>query len=255
MNSKMKILTVDIETSPNLVWVWGLFNQNIAISQVVEPTFIMTWAAKWHGQKQVHFRRHTDDDFLEKIWELLDQADAVVHWHGKRFDIPHLNREFLEEGMVPPSNYFEIDLYQVVKSRFRFTSNKLQFVAQEILGTGKLPTGGFGLWTACLDGHEWAWRKMRQYNIQDVVITDRLYDKLKGWVKNHPNHALYVEDQENPICRNCGSDKVKNNGPEYDTTGVFAYQRLKCMEIGCGANLRGRDAIKGSKKVSMQVVK
>lgn len=251
--SKMKILVLDIETSPNLVWVWGLFNQFIALNQIVQPTFVMTWAARWHGQKTVHFRKYTDEDFLTKIWEMLDEADAVVHWHGKRFDIPHLNREFVEKELVPPSNYFEIDLYQTVKQRFRFTSNKLAYVAQKLLGNTKLDTGGFGLWTACLDGQAWAWAKMRQYNIQDVVVTDQLYTKLKGWIKNHPNHGLYVEDQDNPICRNCGSDDIKNNGPENDTTGLFAYQRLKCLE--CGANLRGRDAIKGSKNVSLQVVK
>ena len=94
---------------------------------------------------------------------------------------------------------------------------------------------------------------MRKYNIQDVVITEDLYDLIKGWIKNHPNHALYVEDQDSPICRNCSSSAVKSNGPEYDTTGVFAYQRYKCND--CGANLRGRDAFKGQKSVSLQVVK
>lgn len=251
--SKMKILVLDIETSPNLVWTWGLFNQFITIDKIVQPTFVMTWAARWHGQKIVHFRKYTADDFLTKIWDLLNEADVVVHYNGKKFDIPHLNREFLEDGLNPPSNYFEIDLLTTVRRRFKFTSNKLDYVAGRILKEGKLHTGGFSLWTACLEGHAWAWAKMRQYNIQDVVVTDKLYSKLKGWIINHPNHGLYVEDQDNPICRNCGSADIKNNGPENDTTGVFAYQRLKCND--CGANLRGREAIKGRKNVSLQVVK
>jgi len=251
--SNMRILILDIETSPNLVWVWGLFNQFININQIVQPTFVMSWAARWHGQKTVHFRKYTDSDFLTKIWDLLNEADAVVHYNGKKFDIPHLNREFLENTLIAPSNYFEIDLLTIVKGRFKFPSNKLAYVAERILGEGKIKTGGFGLWTACLNDEAWAWAKMKQYNIQDVVVTDKLYTKLKGWIKNHPNHGLYIEDQDNPICRNCGSDSVKENGNEYDTTGVFAYKRYRCNE--CGANLRGREAVKGSKTVSLQVVK
>ncbi len=252
--SRMKILVLDIETSPNLVWVWGLFNQFISLNQIVEPTFVMCWAAKWTGKnKRVHYKRHTDADFLTQIWDLMNEADAIVHYNGRKFDIPHLNREFLEAGMVPPSNYFEIDLLTTVRSRFKFTSNKLAFVAEQLLKAGKLNTGGFGLWTAALNNEKWAWALMRKYNIQDVIVTEDLYDLIKGWIKNHPNHALYVEDQDDPICRNCGSDKVKSNGPEYDTTGVFAYQRYKCTD--CGANLRGRDSFKGKKTVSLQVIK
>jgi len=251
--SRMKILVLDIETSPNLAWVWGLWNQNIGLSQLVQPTFVMSWAAKWVGQKTVHYKKHTDAEFLDKIWELMNEADAIVHYNGRKFDIPHLNREFLEAGMTPPSNFFEIDLLTTVRSRFRFPSNKLAYVAEQLLNAGKLPTGGFGLWTAALEGKAWAWAKMRKYNIQDVIVTDDLYNLLKGWIKNHPNHGLYVEDQENPICRNCGSEKVKENGNEYDTTGVFAYKRYRCND--CGANLRGRDSVKGKKSESLQVVK
>lgn len=251
--SKMKILVLDIETSPNLVWCWGLFNQFININQIVKPTFVMCWAAKWVGKKTIYYKKHTDADFLDKIWDLMDEADAIVHYNGKRFDIPHLNREFLEAGKVPPSNYFEIDLLPTIRQRFKFASNKLAYVAERLLNAGKLPTGGFGLWTAALEGQAWAWTKMRQYNMQDVMITEDLYDVIKGWIKNHPNHALYVDDQDDPVCRNCGSDNVKSNGPEYDTTGVFAYQRYKCND--CGANLRGREAVKGKKTVSLQVIK
>jgi hypothetical protein len=42
-------------------------------------------------------------------------------------------------------------------------------------------------------------------------------------------------------------------GDEFDTTGVFAYKRYKCVD--CGANLRGRRSIKGRIKKSMQVLK
>jgi hypothetical protein len=249
----MKILTIDIETSPNLVYAWGLWNQNIAINQIVEPTYMLSWAAKWYGKAGVIYRQDGDEDFLTLLHELVDSADAVVHYNGIRFDMKHINREFIEAGLQPPHFPHNIDLLMTVKGRFKYPSNKLDYVAGRLLGEKKLGTGGMGLWIACLNDEAWAWKKMRQYNIQDVVITERLYTKLRGWIKGHPNHGLYVEDQDNPVCRNCSGERVVSKGPEYDTTGVFSYQRYKCKD--CGANLRGRSAVKGKRKKSKQVLK
>ncbi len=32
---------------------------------------------------------------LKSIHSLMDEADAIVHYNGNRFDIPMLNKEFL----------------------------------------------------------------------------------------------------------------------------------------------------------------
>lgn len=250
--SDMKILVLDIETSPNLVYAWGLFNQFIGINQIVEPTYIMSWAAKWAGEKRMTFRMCEDVDFLDRVWTMIDEADAVVHYNGKSFDMKHLNREFAEAGLSPPHSPPDIDLLTVVKKNFKFPSNKLEYVAQQLLGEGKVGTGGMGLWIACLNGEAWAWKKMKEYNIGDVELTERLYFKIRGWIANHPNHGLFVKDQENPVCRNCSSEHVVRKGIQMRTTGVMAYQRLKCRD--CGANLRGRVAVKGKRKVSQQVL-
>ncbi len=51
----MKILTIDIETSPNLAHVWGLWNQNVGLPQLLEPTQMISFAAKWYETKSVQF--------------------------------------------------------------------------------------------------------------------------------------------------------------------------------------------------------
>ena len=73
---------------------------------------------------------------LEGIHSLLDEADAVCHYNGTKFDMPTLNKEFLVHRMTPPPPMKQIDLLRVVKSQFRFPSNKLDYVAQR-LGLGK----------------------------------------------------------------------------------------------------------------------
>jgi DNA polymerase elongation subunit (family B) len=252
----MRILTVDIETSPIDAYVWGLWQQNVYLPAIKKPTRMLSWCAKWYGEDEVMWaseHHHGAEDMVHAIYELVNEADAIVGWNSKNFDMKHLNREFIELELTPPTNYAHIDLLLTVRQNFKFPSNKLDYVAGALLGEHKLDTGGFGLWAACLQGDPEAWQKMVDYNIEDVLLTERMYDKLKGWIKNHPNWALYVEDQEKPVCRNCASEDIHKRGQEYDTTGVFAYQRYKCNS--CGTNLRGRKSMKGSVKQSPQVLK
>ena len=115
--SQMKILHIDIEVAPNLGTIWGIFNQNIGINQLMETSYILCYAAKWHGKQGMIFDRekynNKTDQFLLGIWELLDEADMVVHYNGARFDIPIINREFLLYDILPPSPFKQVDLYQV----------------------------------------------------------------------------------------------------------------------------------------------
>ena len=234
--SDMKILTLDIETSPNLVYAWGLWNQNIGISQIVEPTYVLSWAAKWLDQKIIYYRKHDDPDFLTLIWDMIDKADAVVHYNGTAFDMKHLNREFLEAGLGQPFMPKNIDLLKTVRQQFKFPSNKLDYVADRVLGRKKADAGGMATWIGCLNGHGPSWATMRKYNREDVRLTEELYLRIRPWIKGHPNHGLYIEDQDEPVCRNCGSDNIHSKG--WQPLNVRSYQRYRCVD--CGANLRGR---------------
>lgn len=239
----MKILHIDIETAPEKAYVWGFFKQNIAENQIVEHGYTLSFAARWEGEKKVHFYSINKDGFdnmIEQAWLLLDEADAVVHYNGEKFDIPTLNREFLINDYAPPTPYHQIDLYKVVKRRFNFPRNGMDYVCKRLGITGKVPHKGMDLWTECMSGDKKAWETMEKYNKQDVVMLGELYVKLLPWIQNHPNHALFVDTNE-PVCPNCGSTHVVKNGVEPETTNTQAYQRYRCQE--CSAPLRGRFTI------------
>src|SRR5690606_9823529 len=53
--ARIKVLTLDIETRPNLAHVWGLWQQNVGLSQIVERGHVMCWVAKWYGEKDPIF--------------------------------------------------------------------------------------------------------------------------------------------------------------------------------------------------------
>jgi len=238
--SNMKILTIDIETCPNLVYVWHLFGQYISIDNIVKPTEMICWAAKWLGKKRVIFRSEYDDDFLETIYDLLEEADAVITFNGIAFDLKHLNREFAKAGMTPPHMPQNIDLIKTVRKQFKLPSNKLDYCADYFLGKKKVHVE-YQLWLDWMLGSEAAFREMRKYNKADVTLTEDLYEFLLPWIQGHPNHGLYITDQSKPICRNCGGNRLWNKG--WQPTNVRGYQRYKCQD--CGANLRGRFMVRG----------
>jgi hypothetical protein len=222
----LRLLVLDIETRPNLAFVWGLWNQNVGVNQIAESCEMLCWSAKWVGKHKVLFKSTYHDgkeEMVKGLWELLDEADAVIHYNGTSFDIPHANREFLEAGLTPPSPYQQIDLLKAVRKRFRFPSNKLEYVADALSIGEKLKHEGFELWRRCMAGEESAWKLMRQYNINDVAITELLYERIKPWIPNIPSHAAHTQEA---VCPACGSDDLQARGFAY--TKQSRYQRFQC---------------------------
>lgn len=230
-----KILTLDIETTPNLAWVWGQWGQNISLDQMVEQTRMMCFVAKWYHEDEGMFFGENDmshEDMVRAAWALLDEADIVVHFNGKTFDMRHLNREFLLLGLTPPSPYREVDLLQVVKRKFRFTSNKLQNIVTQLGIGSKTPHAGFQMWIDCMNRDPKAWKLMRKYNLQDVRVTEMLYDYLRPWIPGHPHLGLFEGFEWG--CPNCGHKKLKRNGTV--TTALTVYANYVCKK--CGKQVR-----------------
>lgn len=235
-----KTLMIDIETSPNLVYTWGLWNQNIGLNQIVEPTRMLCFVAKWLGDPEIMFfseQSHGRFGMAQAARQLLDEADVVVHFYGSRFDIPHLNRELLEHGLTPPRPFKQIDLKNAVAKRFKFPSNKLQFVSQALGLTGKEETGGFELWKGCMAGDPDAWATMQKYNERDVTLLEEVYESLLPWLSGLSNRHLYSGD----ACPACGADKVKPSGTY--RTPLSAYLQYTCG--ACGSHFRDSKRLYG----------
>jgi uncharacterized protein YprB with RNaseH-like and TPR domain len=180
----VKILLLDIETTPLQVYTWGLWDQNIGINQIIKTTEMLCFGAKWLGQKKVTFKSvHHDGKqaMLEQLHQMMEEADVLVGWNSAAFDHKHINREFLENGFRPPSITKDLDLMSVVKANFQFPSNKLDYVAQKLGVGAKFKHSGFELWIGCMEGDNKSWAEMKKYQIQDVELLDKLYDILVPW--------------------------------------------------------------------------
>ena len=240
-----RICIIDIETSPGIAQVWGLFKQNISISQLQQATRVISFAAKWHGEKQVQFFSEFHDGrkkMVQAAHRILSEADIVVHYNGTSFDIPHLKREFWLLKMAPPAPFLEVDLLKAVKRHFRFMSNKLQSICSEKGLGAKSETGGHELWVKCLQGDRAAWERMRQYNKNDVILTEKLYDSILPWLDTHPNIGL-ISGKPVDACNRCGNTSLQYRGYAY--TRSIAYRRFQCTHCGgWGRSSKGNARVK-----------
>lgn len=239
--SNFKILTLDIETSPAIAYVWRTFKETISNNQILEPTRIITFAAKWFGDKKVIVGAEWNDGghegMIKDLWNLLDEADIIVTYNGKSFDIPHCNREFALIGLTPPTPFAHVDLYHTVRSKFKFMSGKLGWVVQVLELGGKMAHEGFDLWKSVLDGDEKARKRMEKYNAQDVRITESLYSELLPWITSHPNMALLSEDDH--ACPACACKDLQRRGIQ--RTMSSSFQRYRCN--ACGAYSRAKKSV------------
>lgn len=215
-----------------------MFQQNVAPKQIQATGYTLCWAAKWLDKKKVMFDsvyQSKEKDMVQGAWQLLDEADAVIHYNGTRFDVPTLNKEFLKHGLLPPSPYKQIDLLRTVRQQFRFHSNKLDEVLKQLGMSAKVEHKGHELWTECMAKDPKAWKVMEKYNRRDVTIMEGLYKRLLPWIKGHPNFGLYV-DENRPVCNKCGGHSLQKRG--LARTITMTYQRFQCSD--CGSWLKER---------------
>lgn len=231
-----KILTIDIETAPAIVYSFGLHNQNHSIDQIIQSPYMLCFAAKWHDEDEVMFFR--GEGMVVEAHRLLDEADVVVHFNGNSFDVPHLNREMWLLGLPPYSPFQPIDLLKVFRKQFRFISNKLDHLVQEAGLGHKLHHSGFTLWKQVMDGDPEAWKLFEEYNKTDVVLTEKLYDGTLPWIPSHPNVLLYTDDPSGIACTYCGSLDYQMRGPRRLATGI--YQQYQCNKCGAWFRLTQR---------------
>lgn len=248
----MKTLYIDVETSPNLAYVWRLWDQNVSLNQVVEQTEILCFAYMWEGEKRAKTCDIWNDGkhaMAGRLHELLSEADLVVGYNSQSFDLKLINSLLAEEDCGPPAPYKQFDLYREAKKVFKWPSMKLQNVLDRLGLENKLSTGGFELWLGCIEGDWDAIGKMLAYNKQDVEIMPALLELIRPWSKSYPNRSLFV-DTDSPVCPRCGSFHIGPRG-EY-TSGTGTYQKWYCKE--CGGWSRSPKMEKSAKRAGLRSV-
>lgn len=240
--SKVKILLYDIETAPIVSYTWGIWEQDVI--EVKEEWYILSVAYKWLGDKRTkvmslpNFELYkkepkNDRELVKALWNLFDEADVIIGHNSDAFDNKKSTARFIQHKLPPPSPYKSVDTKKVAKKYFKFDSNKLDHLGQYFDIGRKLKHEGFSLWLGCMSGNKKSWKKMCDYNIQDVILLEKVYLKMLPYMTNHPNMNLLTDETHN--CPNCGGNNVNKRGFNYTrTTKAQAYQCKDCFSWSSG---------------------
>jgi hypothetical protein len=232
----MRILTLDIETSPIVSYTWGLFDQNVGLNQIKDDWRILAWAAKWLGDppSKVMYMDNSksrgvqdDKQLVVGLSKLLNEADVIITQNGDAFDVKKLNARAIINKLPPIKPVRSIDILKEGRKVFKFTSHKLEYITSVLndkykkLKHEEYP--GFELWSAIMKGDKRAWAVMKKYCIHDVLSTEEAYTKLAPWIKTGRITDFMVG------CK-CGSNILQSRG--WATTVAGRYQRYQCVACG-----------------------
>lgn len=225
---KPKILFLDIETRPAVVYVWQFYGAFINPEQIIEDGGVICFGAKWFNEKETTVYsdwEHGHDAMIRKAHELISEADAVVTYNGDKFDLPKLNGEFVMLGLDPTPPWTSIDVLKTIR-RFGFGMNKLAHIGPLMEVGKKVEHAGFKLWSDVMNGCPKAQKKMVRYCKGDVTLLERLYKRIRPFIKNHP----HLGGVGSTVCGACNSPRLQKRGNRY--TKSFAIQRLQCQSCG-----------------------
>ena len=216
-----RILALDIETSPALVYTFQLRDVTIGIDWIVDPGGILCWSAKWFGEKKIYYAdvRGGKRKMLTQIRDLLSESDAVCTYNGNGFDLQKINGELVLQRVNPCPPVTSIDLWQTV-NKLGYVSSKLAFLVKQ-LGIGeKVKNAGAPLWIGCMNRDKESWRNMREYNIGDTTLLESAHEILMPYIRHYPR--LYETG-----CHRCGC--TKTTGPtKFRTTSTYRFPLNQC---------------------------
>jgi hypothetical protein len=242
----MRILLLDIETYPALVWQWSLWDQHTPLQRVEREDGMLSFAAKWYREPETEFHavwtQGGPEGMAQRAHQLLCEADAVVTYNGGRFDIPWLERVTVENGLGPWSPFAHIDLFRTVRQG-RWLSKKLDAMCRKLDLGAKVEHEGFPLWTSAMPtwlggkGDPGAQGRMEAYNRGDVSDTlEPLYDEMLPYIKGHPHVGLYAGDGTDR-CQRCGSPDLQLS-EQTAKTPLSVYPMYRCGQ--CRSWSRGK---------------
>jgi len=233
--TKRKRLYFDIETSPNIGFFWSSgFKLNIGPQNIINERSIICICYKWEDDKETHAltwdTKQNDKKMLQAFIKVVNDADELVGHNGDKFDLAWVRTRclFHEIDMFP--NYQTIDTLKVSRSKFKFNSNKLNYIAG-FLGIGSKIKTDFDLWKdIALKNCPVAMAKMIKYCKMDVVLLEKVHKKLSNHIA-HKAHYGVIFGGDRGSCPECGSDDLIKQRDVVSASGLKKIQ-FKCKVCG-----------------------
>lgn len=179
-----------------------------------------------------------DSKLVKEIHKIINSADVIVSYYGRRFDIPFINSRLIAADSskflaIPDSAH--VDLWQTARYKLKLHSNRLASIVEFLaLHNQKTPVKGRH-WMEARYGDRDALKYIVDHCAADVLALEEAYILLRPLISKHPR--MRVGGDGIPSCPNCGSQSVQSRG--YNVmAGALRKRRLNCQ--GCGHWFQGK---------------
>lgn len=232
---KIKRLFFDIETSPNIGMFWTAgYKLNIGHENIIKERAIICICYKWEGDEKIYsltWNNNQDDKkMLEKFILIANEADELVGHNGDKYDLAWIRTRCLFHGIPMFPNYVTIDTLKQARSKFRFNSNKLDYIGK-FLGLGEKIHTSFDLWkNIVLHKDKQALENMVIYCKGDVELLEKIYNKMSSYFP-HKTHLGVLEEKGKASCPECASTNMAFSKKRISALGTFRIQ-LQCKDCG-----------------------
>lgn len=271
--NQAKVLIYDIETAPALGLFFGK-PYDVNIAKIVQHEYVFGFAYKWSHEKRIRtcyiwdfpsFHKRikptspTLAAFLKAedvrlsaaskevlaVWaQLATESNVLLGHNSDQFDYKQMHGRLMQYNLPPIPKPLFVDTKKAAKQLGYYPSNKLDDLVQRFGLGKKLPHNDYpnaiDLWWDCMNDITKAKKHMVAYNKVDVEVTERLYERFRPYMHNHPHMGNLTGQPD--ACKHCGKNEgFVGNGYDYTKTGKF--RRFQCK--ACRGNNRSR---KGEKQ-------
>lgn len=230
----MKRLFFDLETSPCIGFFWKPgYKLSIGHDNIISENAVICASYKWQDEKKVHtltWDKGDDKKLFEKFLPIVEKADEIVAHNGDRYDVPWINTRALKHGLGPVPIWKTVDTLAIARKRFRFNSNRLDYIGKFLFGEGKIETG-FGLWKdIVMNNCPKSMKKMVKYCEKDVLLLQSVWEEIEKY-HNVKSHAGVLAGKPRWTCPHCGSVNVSKSKTRTTAGGGIQHQ-MKCKDCG-----------------------
>lgn len=233
--TKRKRLYFDIETAPNIGFFWTAgFKLNISTESIIKERAIICICYKWEEDKITHSlnwdSKQNDKKMLQDFIKVANEADELVGHNGDKFDLAWIRTRCLFHRIEMFPTYVTIDTLKVARSKFKFNSNKLNYIAK-YLGIGQKIHTDYDLWKdIVLNKDKDAMDKMIKYCKMDVILLEKVHKELSLHIPAKTHYGV-IFGADRGSCPECGSDDIIKNNKRVTSSGIVKVQ-MRCKTCG-----------------------
>lgn len=233
--TKRKRLYFDIETAPNIGFFWTAgFKLNISTESIIKERAIICICYKWEEDKVTHSlnwdSKQNDKKMLQEFIKVANEADELVGHNGDKFDLSWIRTRCLFHRLEMFPTYTTIDTLKVARSKFKFNSNKLNYIAK-YLGIGQKIHTEYDLWKdIVLNKDKEAMDKMIKYCKMDVILLEKVHKELSLHIPAKTHYGV-IFGGDRGTCPECGSDDIVRNNKRVTASGLVKVQ-MRCKTCG-----------------------